>query len=250
MEDTSYFYRIAHGPWTRLRVHMNDVPFYRRDPQEYAITFTDGANHLLVPGENALTLEILEAPPHVTVIVEITIDNNHESPVLRIDWPMMEEAVPEARALPFTITARFTARGTSYRPAYLDAPPSHFWPEGTPEQHEVVRDFHAVMARGDTSGFVEAVGLKSEEYLRAYGGDPTCGKEAAREEAAEAFAKGVEVRPLRMDDLVFEQRADGRVAYVTRRDGGKAVEAVAGDGQRFATDLWLTRHNGAWRIFR
>ncbi|MFT3764722.1 MAG: nuclear transport factor 2 family protein [Minicystis sp.] len=249
--ETQYFYRIYHGPDTRIRVLMNDVPFYQRAPQALAITHTNGANHLVVPGDNTITLELYEAPTHLPVIVEVTIDNNHDSPVVRLDWPALWEGLPaESAVLPFVFTAPFRAGGVSYKPAYLNAPRSNFGPEGTHELRQAVRDFHDAVSRGDTDAFLRLMELKSSEGMRAYEGASAFSMGAASQEIGAYFAKGPQVRPLDMRDLVFESRLDGRVAYVTRADWGPAIEAATPDGQRFLADLWLTRHDGEWKIFR
>lgn len=243
--ETQYFYRIAHGHETRIRVLMNDVPFYQRGPTDYSVTHTDGANHLVLPGDNLLTLELVDAPTHMHVIVEVTIDNDHERPVARIDWPIAAGPV-----LPFAMSAPFRASGLSYRPAYLRAPPAKFGPEGTHELRQAVRDYHGAVSRNDVDSFVRQVELKSSELLAAYEGDSSFSLAAAREGIREYFSGNPMARPLDLDELVFEPRAEGRVAYVTRADWGPAIEATASDGRRFAADLWLTRHEGAWKIFR
>ncbi len=98
--ETQYFYRIAHGHQSRIRVLMNDIPFYKRGPTEYAVTFTNGANHLLLPGDNVMTIELYEGPDNFQVTAEITIDHDHDHPVARIDWPL---AGGLPRVLPFVM---------------------------------------------------------------------------------------------------------------------------------------------------
>jgi hypothetical protein len=55
--------------------------------------------------------------------------------------------------------------------------------------------------------------------------------------------------PYQPEAMRFDSHAGGRVAYVTRRDGRRAIDATAEDGRRVSTDLWLTRVAGQWRIF-
>jgi len=246
--ETQYFYRIAHGNDTRIRVLMNDIPFYRRGPTEYTVTHTDGANHLVVPGDNVVSLELYEAPDNFHVIVEVTIDNDHEHPVVRIDWPTVLAGAPPV--LPFVISVPFRTTGLSYQPAYLRAPRSSFGREGTHELRQAVTDFHGAMARNDADAFVRLVELKSAEFLAAYEGHSSFSLGDARRGVQEYFAENALARPLDLDEIVFEPRAEGRVAYVTRVDWGPAVEATTSQGRRFATDLWLTRHEGAWKIYR
>ncbi len=246
--ETQYFCRIVHGNHTRIRVLMNDIPFYKRGPTEYTVTYTDGANHLLLPGDNVITLELYEAPDNIHVIVEVTIDNDHERPVVRLDWPTIVGGLPPV--LPFVISFPFRTTGLSYQPAYLRAPPASFGREGTPELRQAVTDFHGAVARNDADAFARLVELKSVEGQAAYEGSPSYAIGDARREAAEYFSEHALARPLDFDELVFEPRAEGRVAYVTRVDWGPAVEARTRKGRGFGTDLWLTRHDGAWKIFR
>ncbi len=111
-------------------------------------------------------------------------------------------------------------------------------------------DFHGAVARNDADAFVRLVDLKSAEAMAAYEGDASFSLADARQGAVEYFSGHALARPLDFDEIVFEPRADGRVAYVSRVDWGPAVEASTSEGRGFATDLWLTRHDGAWKIFR
>lgn len=251
MTETQYFYRVVHGREARLRALLNDIPFYKRAPQEFAITYGGGANHLLAPGENTLTLELFEAPRTNTVILEITIDHNHDDPVIKMEWPALCADLPaEAAGLPLVYTQRFRADKVTHLPAYMSCPPIDFGPEGTPELREAVRAFHAAVANADASSFAEELSLKATEMTAAYAGDPSCSADDARREMADFASSGVSARPLDFDELLFESRAGGRVAYVTRIDGGPAIQAISGGGDRLNVDLCLTRVNGVWRIFR
>jgi hypothetical protein len=251
MAATPYYYQITYGPRTRLRLLMNGVPFYRDVPKSVGVTHGGAANHLMVPGENVLTLDVLEADTFFSIVAEITVDFDHKSPVVRVDWPEIWKDLPAAsQVVPFRHDARFRVTGVESEPAYLRAPKTEFGTEGTPELREAVWRYHDVTARGDTEAFLHEIELQLSEMNRAYDNHPAFAAGSVRSDMAERFDAGITARPLDFDELHFESFADGRVAYVTRVDGGPALQAASGNGQEMAADLWLTQENGQWRVFR
>jgi hypothetical protein len=259
---TPYFFIMHQGTGVVARALLNDLPFYRGLGQRNH-TVSGPANHLLLPGENVLTIEVypgtrpaiapaIEGP----VELEIKVDDDTAATVHKVAWPDAWAALPVAdRVLPFLHTSRFVVDDRLPLPPYWDAPPARFGLEGLPGQHAAVREVHRSFVDGDVEGFFDANRLKLEERQRAY---PDTGDFAAgtqREKLAGYFGRAWDVRPLGerdLDELVFESRAGGRVAYVTRADGGRAIEAIAADdpSETFAADLFLTQRDGRWRVFR
>ena len=251
MPPTPYYFQVSHGPRTRLRLLMNGVPFYRCVPGPDGATMGGAANHLLMPSGNVLTLEALEADTHFAIVVELSIDFDHAAPVVRMDWPKMWKDVPEAlQIVPFRHDVPFEVHGVDFTPAYVNAPKADFDHRGTPELREAVRQYHETIARGDTDGFMAQNAMKIEECDRAYEGHPAFSPGALRDPMAERFQAGVEARPLVFEELHFESFLDGRVAYVTRLDGGTALAAASKNGDEMENDLWLTQQGGLWRVFR
>jgi hypothetical protein len=265
MNATPYYYDLHHGAGIALRALLNDLPFYRSAGAE-AAAVTAPANHLLVPGENVLTLEI--APPSKSVAAAVAreppapgalegvrfalrIDDEDDTVVHAASWP----DPAKKREPPTTITARFKVNGGFGRPVYLDAPRARFERKGTPDQREAVREIYRALEKGDAQAFLRLTELKLAERERANPGVPDLAVARQRARLLERFAKrwtlrSVDVKTLK--DLVFESRAEGRVAYVTRADGGPALEAVAASDptNTLATDIFLTRVTGAWKVFR
>lgn len=253
MAPTPYYYLINHGPPTRLRALMNGVPFYRCEPESEAegATHTAAANGLLVPGENVLSLDVLEADTFYSIIVEMTIAFDHKSPVFRVDWPKLWKAyADEEKVIPFTHQVRFEATGVRFTPAYLRAPRAEFDHRGTPALREAVARYHDTIARNDVDAFMHENAFKIAEADRAFEGHPAFAPGPLREAMRERFQAGVTARPLDLDALQFESYAEGRVAYVVRADGGPALEAECTNDDAMRTDLWLTQIDGQWRVFR
>lgn len=251
MPPTPYYYMVSHGPPTRLRLLMNGVPFYRCVPDTDGTTFSAAANDLFLPSGNVLTLEALQADTFFSIVVELTIGFDHTSPVFRLEWPKMWKDVPEAlQIVPFRHDVPFEVHGVDFTPAYLKAPEAEFDHRGTPELREAVRQYHESIAKSDLDGFMAQNALKIEESQRAYDGHAAFTAAALREPMTDRFRSGIEARPLDFDELQFESFAGGRVAYVSRLDGGCALAAASRNGDTMTTDLWLTQQGGLWRVFR
>src|SRR5690242_4806585 len=108
MAPTPYYYQVNYGPRTRLRLFMNGVPFYRSVPEDVGTMHSSAANHLLSPGENHLTLEVLQADTFFGMMVEITNDLDHKSPIVKVEWPW-KTLPPEASVVPFRHDTIFVA---------------------------------------------------------------------------------------------------------------------------------------------
>lgn len=255
----SYLFQVGHGTGVAARVVLNDLPMYSGNGQQN-ITVSGPANHLLLPGLNTVLLEIFPAPrpadaPTIEgpVVFTMRLDVDEGTIVHRVKWPDVAEILPEAQqVLPFAHTSTFTVDNRIPKPVYLDAPPSDFPLEGTPAQHAVVREVLDALSRRDIDGFMALHTLKLEERQKANPGHGELAAHVQKKALAGWLQKPWIVRPTPMDELAFESRCGGRVAVVTRPLGGRAVEAVNSEdpSETFSVDLYLTRHEGRWRVFR
>lgn len=294
MTITPYYLQMHQGTGVGVRAFLNDLPFYSGGGDEN-VTVTAPANHLLVPGENVLVLELFPAPkpasaPELVGVVRFAlfidnagdqspaalghaVDSTGRAAVHKVAWPEEWEEVqaqkkkaadallpegeldltpPPDPPLPYLHVSRFRVDDRNPRPVYLDSPPADFGPEGTPEQHEAVRRVYRAFQSGDADAFLSEHALKLSERQRAYPDNNAFALANQRIEVAGHFNHTWQVRPTEMKELYFDRRADGRVAHVTRIGDGYALEARSDDPEDnyFATDLFLTQHDGAWRVFR
>jgi hypothetical protein len=259
-EAPSYLVLVGHGTGVGARVLINDLPIFRGFGQEN-MTVTQAANHLLLPGDNTMTMELFPAPrpahaPSIEgpVVFTLRLDVEEGTILHRVRWPddMWEMLPDDERVLPFAHTSRFVVDERLGRPVYWDKPPVDFPLEGNPALHAAVTEFISALQKSDVDAFMDVNSLKLAERQRANHDRPELATGDQKKKLVAYFSKKWLMRPTSMDDLVFENRAGGRVAYVTRKDGGRAVEAVAADDptETFAVDLFLTRHEGRWRVFR
>ncbi len=262
MTTTPYLLRMYQGTGVAVRALLDDLPFHRGDGQRN-VTVSAPANHLLLPGENVLTLEIYKAPRPVEALAlegpvtfTLMVQEGDTPIVHQVDWPSIYAEVPfEERTLPFVHSSRFLVDDRLPHPIYRDSPPLRFDLQGLPEQRDAVRDFYRTFQERDVDAFLELNRYKIGERQRFYPDNPAYSVAAQRAQLVQDFGHEWHVRPLdqvNLEELMFESRAGGRVAYVTRADGGCAIEAVAADDSRgaFANDLFLTLRDGRWRVFR
>lgn len=264
MNATRYSFSLAHGPLITVRATLGDLPFYRGRGAESA-ALTGPANHLLLPGDNVLTLELdapsaavaaalVEAPPHLSFALRI--DDEADTLVHSVSAAELWAELPrEQRKLPWKHVSRFHADSRVHRPACADSPRARFSRDGTPEQKEAVREVYRAFESGDPQAFLRAIKLELEERQRAYPGVVEHSAARRREAIAARFAKRWRIRPIdlrNLKELSFESRLEGRVAFVTRRDGGAAIEAVAAEdpSNRVEMDLLLMRKGSSWKVFR
>ncbi len=261
MNATRYSFSLAHGPSITVRATLGDLPFYRGRGAESA-ALTGPANHLLRPGDNVLTLDIeaprggarADEPPHLAFTLRV--DDEADTLVHAVSAAALwAELPPERRKLPWKHVSHFHADSRLGRPGFADSPRARFKNDGTAEQKEAVREVYRAFESGDAQAFLRAIKLELEERQRAYPGAVEHSAARRRELIAARFAKRWRIRPIdlrSLKELSFESRLEGRVAFVTRRDGGAAIEAVAADdpGNRVEMDLLLMRKGSSWRVFR
>lgn len=260
MAFVPYWYKLHHGTGVALRVLVNDILLYRHSGRDNW-TFSGPANHLFVPGENTLLVELFPTipPAHAPKLrgpVEMRVMRDDDTdPVIaeyRFDWWDASQEPP----LPKAGGALFRPEGDIPEPVWLKAPRARFGPEGTPELREAARKVHEAFARRDVDAYFEAHATRLREWQRAYPESRAYDPELQRSSLAASLRQDWEMAPFDPDALLFESQADGRVAFVTRADGGKALQAtsaapgVAGSRKTMEADLYFTQVDGVWRVFR
>ncbi len=252
------YYILRQMPGLTLRMALNDVPFYRR-----TVTFNSAANgpirHFLVPGENTLQMELFASEvnpkaPNARVVLDFVIAREEDDVVVHTTrYPeLLERHEPEDRKLPLLHRGTFEPPGEQLPPIWEKSPREVFPPEGTADQRAAVIELHEAYAQGDVGKFLEATRIKLEDYHRYYPDNGAVAPAMLAQKVASQLRQPWDVAPLDPNDLVFERWADGRVAYVTRRDGGHALCAKHREDpqQEWLANLYLTRVDGRWRIFR
>jgi len=253
MDFTPFYFMISQGPRAMVRAYLNDVPFYRfygPDP----VTRTGPAIHLLVPGENTFTIEIDRADVLNQVFFELSINWDHDSPVLYFEWPKQAEHLPRDARTPFRFEARFTPEGNLFQPVWLSAPLVDVPCEGTPELKDALRRLHAAIENRDVDAYCSEFSLKAREQERAYPDWPGSSAADMREGMREFFQMDLSLQPLELDDVHFELRGGGRLAHARRTGGGFVIDCLtldrtADDEQgRLSLDPTFVRYEGRWQL--
>ena len=266
MAITIYYINIRIEHESAARFYLNDLPVWKF-LRHGADSMNAGANSWLVPGENVLTLDIVQAPltlpnmPPGRPTLEVTIFKAAEGAteptdveiVHQVQFPQMWDDVDEdLKTFPYRHESRFTLPDADvYRPVFLDAPEQEIPSEGTPELRKAVQNLHDAVKSNDGSRFADQVALQFEEYERASGGVADTDVASQRKTSDEFFAHPIEVKDLEMDRLVFESRSNGRIVHVVRDDGRPVLMARATDdpSEQFQGNVLLTHHDGRWRAF-
>lgn len=264
MTITNYFINIQMQLSVAVRFYLNDMPvwrFLRQGPD----SMNGGANEWLVPGENVLTMEIVESAltlpnkPADHPMIQVAIFKAKEGGATHEDVEVIhqvrfpdlwDEVSEELKVFPYRHESRFVLPASEvYRPRYLDAPEQDIPSDGTPELHQVVQDLYAAIQSGDGSRFADLLTLQFEEYERANGGAPHTDIASQRTVVDNFFAHPIVVKDLEMDRLVFESRANGRLVHVIRDDGQPVFQAVATDDptEHLEANALLTFSDGQWR---
>lgn len=258
------------------RAWLNDLPLHKT-PTRGPSSMSGGANHLLVPGKNRLSLEILTlpvtAPPppppedgspakkHVDVLpaglkIYQILDANAEpmtaEVVIEVDLPTaLGLKAWEQPALPLYHEATFELPFPVSEPVYWRSPPADFSCAGTPELVAAVSAVHEALTQRDLRRFQELISLKHEAFAAAFPGDPAAALDRQRAASEKFFQLRYLTKPLDLAKVHFEPRAGGRVAYVSGWDDRPVLEAVAEEnpGLSLRANLLLTQHDGHWRVF-
>lgn len=258
-----FAFRIRRGAVARIT--LNGLPVYKGVRAGPGF-MTGTASHLVQPGENVIELEVhradLSGKPEGkadTVFFQLYTAENRPGGLadktvhFTLSFPdAWQEKDERFRRLPYYHRQAFLMDEDRPVPVQMRAAPQDFGCGGTPELREAVREIHAAIAENDCARFLEAVALRFEEGERLYPGERSFVAASRRRFfQEEVFLHRFEAAPFDPDALHYEPRAGGRVAHVTRADGGFAIDAhIAGmPEERFSFDPWLTFHRGAWRMF-
>lgn len=270
IEPLFYSLFIKEGTW--VRAYVNDLPLYTTKPDGQATSESYTLNELLVPGENKIALEVLksldtslipEPERRWTVRFQIyrqtdahdpdkRIEDTPEFEVLQqIQFPDVYDAVePRFRREPFFYETTFACPFDPFpEPVWKGAPKAEFDDSGVPELRDVVSEFHRAIQERDADAFLDITALKRRHEVRAFDAD---GYETNQAKAIrEWFDLEPAIGDLDFSELHFRALQGGRVAHVTRLDGGYAFDARATKNteRRMLTDLLLTQQSGRWRVF-
>lgn len=254
MPIVRYACRIIHRPPCGARVSFNGIPFYEGTPTQI-VGQTAPASHTFVPGTNHITIDLwpapkLESAPHQESRIDVMVLRlDDEVPLWRWEYPFSVSGAGLEPKLPWTHTEVFEPEGELPEPVYFRATPEEFPIEGTDEQRATIADIRDAFVTKDFPRYKKALDLRQEEWGRFYGKDfdPTG---AAR--AKESFGEPWIVDPLAPEDLTFERYENGRVARVRRISGRPALHAqhATTPYAHWGTDVFITRVDGRWQIFR
>jgi len=258
MAMTPYYYIVRQMPGLALRLALNDVPFYRR-AVSYNVASNGPVNHALIRGENTVLMEFFQdavnpLSPNARIMLDFVVLREEDDVIVHeTKWPaLLDLHKPEDRKLPLVHRTHFTIDTEIPKPLWADNPPEFFPPEGTDEQHEAVFQLHDAYRRQDVGAFLAATELKLADHKRYYGPTPGLDPISAERDYGAKLREPWDVAPYKPEELVFERWQEGRVAYVTRKDGGYALQAThrTDPKQAWNANLYLTREAGKWRIFR
>jgi len=255
-----YLFAVHFDEGTVGRAWLNDLPLHKqitRGPD----TLSGGANHLLVPGTNTISFEIMRlrdrgrVPPVDFKIYQVLDPNTQPisiDPLTSFSLPAALSLAPgEEPTIPLYYTSTFIVPEPLSEPVYFQSPPTFFPCEGTPELRQVVIELHEALSTRDLATWLELLRPKHEEFARAYPAEPTAAFDRQRAASETFFSLRPVPRPLDFSRLHFEPRAGGRVAYVSGLDNEPALVAAAEDQPNLAlrANLLLTQIDGRWRVF-
>lgn len=256
MPTPPILFRVFHAAGSRLRVLVNEVSIYDRDP--IANQGAAGAvSQFLVPGVNTTSVEVTpsEQKPHLFQSTGFRIemneypDDENKVQLFTWEWANLRAADGTPGILPHVDLRTFEVDVPVDRPAFLDAPPEEFPSEGTDELHRAVEELHGAFAAKDGAAFARALDLQVTELERPYGSMPHLRGTPDPEMAP--LQQPWELRPYDRSEIVFERRAGGRIAQPMRKGGGPVLFARdrSDPKQTWSASPQLTRQGGRWRIF-
>ena len=253
MDLTPFFFMYTQGPETSARVWMNDVPVLRYGLiEDETRNHTSPAIHLMQPGENTFAIEIDVAPAWSQVSFELSVNWDHDRPVMLFEWRAETDHLDKDKRSPFRYETSFSPLGDLFSPVHLGAQPQDFPCEGNGALHDAVRSFHDAIERRDLDGYMQQLDLKISEMERAYPGWGWIDRGEVRNDIKELFSHDLAVRPLDLARIHFERRVDGKVACARHLDGGHVVEAYCKDDPTLCltADVVMTYNDSRWRVFR
>jgi hypothetical protein len=252
MAQPIYLSRILHRPASRGRVMINGIGVYDRQPEKNIGPVTP-INHWLLKGENTITIDLSPAPrsPLTPLMdawfrMQIVAADDQEKALWQWEYPDDVLSLGLPIELPRVHEGVFWVVEDLPEPVWRKGTPEEFPPEGTPPQHDAVRELYDSFATRDAARFEAAMELKAGEFDRFYGPQPL-----AKAEAMQRINAPWMMEPFEVEDLRFDRYANGRVAFVRRASGKPAVRAVHRDEPYlgWGSDFYMTRVDGQWRVF-
>ena len=269
MDVTPIFFafHLKRNVWARA--YINDLPAYKRTylgPDSESGT----TNDLLVPGKNTLSIEVLQVEEntpndellwqvHAKLYEVLDVDDQVSTKPLdqrvihdaKFPHSMFDGVLERHKRVPFFYRTSFDPGVPLHHPVWLDAPEDDFGEDGTPELRDAVGDIFGALKDQDLNAFLDAFALKLDHYEKAHGSHPKTTADAGRNYITDFFALEPQWRQTELSELHFEPLHGGKVAHVTRLDGGFAMQArCRKDPDRsIEGDILLTKHQGRWQMF-
>ncbi len=250
---------VSQGPAVRGRVFLNDLPVYEDPPTPNYQSTTSQVNNFLVPGKNALRVEVDQMGDISSNMfwAEIFRDADPSAKPVKfheLKWPdaMKELPEPPIAPVPFGWENHFLVAEDHPPPAYADAKAEQFPKEGTDELRAAVKEFRDALADRDASKLTELTWFEAEDSARYFPDRPAPSKATIRSTYASSFEEPWDVPKWDPEQLVFTHRAEGRLVHVTGVDGRHAVRgnnSVRPEAE-FLLNPLLVRHRGRWQLYR
>ncbi|HHH10751.1 MAG TPA: hypothetical protein ENK23_01570 [Sorangium sp.] len=256
------------------RVFINDLPFFQGYEKD-GFSVNSGINHLLVPGDNEVAIELLRAPSprggrleftpdpdpkmagiDVNQSVEVTVfreraPNTGDIEILcQMMFPDIWKDIDEkVRRLPYRHVMTFNPQVSVPELAFLSATPEVIPCEGTRELQTAVRELHQTFVDKDKQRAAAVMKLQMSEYARANGNDHGSSLSEQLSALDTLFAEPLVVAPLQPEQLHFIGRAGGKVVHVERTNGEPVIDVkTIGKPQGHASDPVFTRLDGRWQL--
>lgn len=248
-----YTWRVHHRPGSHALVRLNGLPLYDRTVDDLTSP-TGPITHALLPGENKIEITLLDGPPDPTGVptnlafILARLERPDPVDVWTFEFPRTLQESGVAPTMPWVEEFVFTPQGAPPPlPTYTESPPSMFPNEGSPGQHQALRELYDAFAGKDGDAFQEAMRIRMDEFERAYGENPQL-----RAESVQALQEPWIMDPWNPEELRFERWLDGRVAFARRLSGKPAIQAIHRDDpfRSWGADFFLCQVNGRWRVFR
>lgn len=246
-----YYFNIRHGLTVNAAVRVNGFTLHHGSTGSQ-----DGIagplDHLLLPGENRLEVEIRAADPtHGSAhFYGGALANEGDVPLAELSWPEDFPALPPP-APPFpTLQARpFLVPADHPKPLFTDAPAERVPLEGTDELWAKVRELHGAFERGDAGAVQQLYATRAAEAHKFYALDDTTPAGAARM-IAEGMTGPYDMLPLYGGQVVFMECAGGRAVQLLRLDGRPAIAGRCRTNPRqgYLSNPVLVRHEGVYHF--
>ncbi len=251
------YFQVSHSrqQGSRIRVLLNDVPLFSGKAPGYVST-QEIKNELVVPGENQFLIEMAQIS-WITGAFRLAAwrEGAMDDRLVNFEWGGDGPAPVDFGKVPQLFKATFVADDVTRVPCFRRGDRVEFDCDGLPEQVDLVMRLQRALEMKLVDAWLELLALHHSEIYEANYQSSGDHPSTQRQTIADFFALPGSIRPLDPKELHFERRAEGRIAIVTRLDGGPPVDAVS-DGEdalgfmvRLAPDIRMTRLDGRWQLF-